>query len=409
MSQLAFDKDGQPFPFSPRLHTLSVRRFRNPGGRGTCEVVRDEDGDPLHVDADCTLAELRGAVGHVPGVYRLDQHDEDGNALPDTPAAYAAIDPARNGLLPGSADPLVVVRDLAHAHADVARTLANTNAGMMSAATENMRVSIGAGLGRRQVLGMLANAAGASEVAAKNDDDDPDDDGDSDFDDAPRAPAPAGPSDPLAALGMLAPLVQPLLPKLGEAIGVLAAEFLNRFKAARPVAVSHSTTAPATEAATAPPPGGVPTSETATGSSPGPSATGSGDGPATAAPTPVSSVPSGAAASPPAAPPSVPTETAAPNESATTVGPVALGDVRNAMPSTEQIAHLLAVRAQLREPEVAVIDESIARMDGATRAWWLGELSSLPVEQAVERVRSMLPRFRLGGPARRTPGSAGAG
>ena len=52
----------------------------------------------------------------------------------------------------------------------------------------------------------------------------------------------------------------------------------------------------------------------------------------------------------------------------------------------------------LTENEVAVIDESIARMDAPTRAWWLGELSSLSVDQAVERVRSMLPKVR---PSRR--------
>ncbi len=127
MSQLAFDKDGQPFQFSPRLHTLSVRRFRNPGGRGTCEVVRDEDGDPLHVPGDSALGEFRAAVAYVPGLYRLDQHDEGGLEIPDAPAAYVVIDPPRNGLLSGSADPLVVVRDLAHALLASAKKRGNLN------------------------------------------------------------------------------------------------------------------------------------------------------------------------------------------------------------------------------------------------------------------------------------------
>jgi hypothetical protein len=384
MSQLAFDKDGQPFQFSPQLHTLSVRRFRNPGGRGTCEVVRDEDGDPLHVPGDSTLGEFRAAVGYVSGLYRLDQHDEGGDEIPDVPPAYVVIDPPRNGLLSGSADPLVVVRDLAHAHADVAKTLASTNAGMMQAATENMRVSIGAGLGNRRVLGLLANAAGAIDVASKDEDDDEedgDDDLDNEDDDAPQGPAPAGPGDPLAALGMLAPLIQPLLPKIGEAIGVLAADFLNRYKAARPAAASSSTTAHATEAATAPPPGGAPASEAAAGSGAG-----------TAVPPP-----SPDAAPSPAPPTTAPAEGAAP--------PVE-SEVRNAAPTGAQIAHLLAVRAHLTENEVAVIDESIARMDGPTRMWWLGELSALSVEQAVERVRSMLPKVRQ---PRRAPTSEGEG
>lgn len=386
MSQLAFDKDGQPFQFSPQLHTLSVRRFRNPGGRGTCEVVRDEDGDPLHVPGDSTLGEFRAAVGYVSGLYRLDQHDEGGDEIPDVPPAYVVIDPPRNGLLSGSADPLVVVRDLAHAHADVAKTLASTNAGMMQAATENMRVSIGAGLGNRRVLGLLANAAGAIDVASREGDDDEedgDDDLDDEDDDAPRGPAPAGPGDPLAALGMLAPLIQPLLPKIGEAIGVLAADFLNRYKAARPTAASSSTTAHATEAATAPPPSGAPASEAAAG--PGAAST--------TAPPPA----------PDAAPGVTAPLTTAPAEVA---APPVESEVRNAAPTGAEIAHLLAVRAHLTENEVAVIDESIARMDGPTRMWWLGELSVLSVEQAVERVRSMLPKVRQ---PRRAPTSEGEG
>ncbi len=390
MSQLAFDKDGQPFQFSPRLHTLSVRRFRNPGGRGTCEVVRDEDGDPLHVPGDSTLGEFRAAVGYVSGLYRLDQHDEGGDEIPDVPPAYVVIDPPRNGLLSGSADPLVVVRDLAHAHADVAKTLASTNAGMMQAATENMRVSIGAGLGNRRVLGLLANAAGAIDVASKEEDDDEedgDDDLDDEDDDTPRGPAPAGPGDPLAALGMLAPLIQPLLPKIGEAIGVLAADFLNRYKAARPAAASSSTTAHATEAATAPPPSGAPASEVAAGSGAGTASSST-----TASPPPPDTAPGAAA----------PQTTT----SAEVAAPPVESAVRNAAPTGAQIAHLLAVRAQLTENEVAVIDESIARMDGPTRMWWLGELSALSVEQAVERVRSMLPKVRQ---PRRTPTSEGEG
>ena len=141
MSSLAFDKEGRPFQFSPKLGGLGVRRFRNPGGRGTCEVVYDEDGDPLFVEPDCDVAELRTAVGNVPGLYRLDQYDEDGNEIDNAQAAYVAIDPPRNS---GSADPLMIVRDLALGHADVAKTLADRNAGMMQAATENMRVTGGA-------------------------------------------------------------------------------------------------------------------------------------------------------------------------------------------------------------------------------------------------------------------------
>lgn len=394
MSQLAFDKDGQPFQFSPRLRTLSVRRFRNPGGRGTCEVVRDDDGDPLHVPGDSTLGEFRVAVAYVPGLYRLDQHDDGGLEIPDAPAAYVVIDPPRTGLLSGCADPLVVVRDLAHAHADVAKTLAGTNAGMMQAATENMRVSIGAGLGNRRVLGLLANAAGAIGVAS-NDEEEDDDDEEGDLDDdenAPRGPAPAAPGDPLAALGMLAPLIQPLLPKLGEAIGTLAADFLNRYKAAHPAVAPSSTTARATETATAPPPSGAPASEAAAGSGADSTSGVSSEAASTAdpaAPPPTGAAPADAAPTAPGA-----TATATDPTASAATPPVGSEDVRNAVPTGPQIAHLLAVRALLTENEVAVIDESIARMDAPMRAWWLGELSSLSVNQAVGRVRSMLPKVK---------------
>jgi len=39
MSELAFDKDGEPIEQHEECEVWRVRRFRNPGMRGTCETV----------------------------------------------------------------------------------------------------------------------------------------------------------------------------------------------------------------------------------------------------------------------------------------------------------------------------------------------------------------------------------
>lgn len=75
---LAFDKQGKPFTFARRAKKLLVRLFRNPGARGTCSQVLDADGQPLYVEIDTDYLELRRAVNHVPGLYRLDQCQEAG-------------------------------------------------------------------------------------------------------------------------------------------------------------------------------------------------------------------------------------------------------------------------------------------------------------------------------------------
>ncbi|HLL25994.1 MAG TPA: hypothetical protein VK427_27840, partial [Kofleriaceae bacterium] len=88
MSSLAFDKQGKPFAWHKRTAKLRVRLFRNPSARGTCCQVLDGSGSPLFVDADIDYVEFRRAIGGVPGLYRLDQCDEDGVELEDAPPAY---------------------------------------------------------------------------------------------------------------------------------------------------------------------------------------------------------------------------------------------------------------------------------------------------------------------------------
>src|SRR3569623_1458362 len=87
MSSIAFDKQGKPFSFLRRTKKLLVRLFRNPSARGTCCQVLGTDGQPLYVDPETDYAEFRKGIGHVPGRYRLDQCDEDGNELEDAQPA----------------------------------------------------------------------------------------------------------------------------------------------------------------------------------------------------------------------------------------------------------------------------------------------------------------------------------
>jgi len=392
MHPLAFDKDGQRFSFLPQAVALLVRRWRNPGGRGTCEQVFDEDGNPLKIPVPSTVSELRDGVAYVAGLYRLDQLGEDGEIIVGAPPAYVAIDPTRNAGLSGGADPLLVVRDMAQFNADVTKTIANSAAGMMNAATENMRAAIGGGLGNRRLLALLGKAQ-----EELDDGDDGDDEGDDLVRDAGQPPAPPPPAaDPWAFLAGFAPLLKPMLPKLGEAIGVKLADLLNSFMGPRPAAASGSTGATASATASGPASSGTTASEAAAGTG-------------ASGPPPPSSSPSSAPTPPPTAAPSaeashvdpITTDSsaapvAAPTEPATGLATangasVALGDVRNAAPTGAQVAHLLAIRAVLTEREVAIVDGAIARMDLPTRAGWLAELSALTVDQAAARVRSMMP------------------
>ena len=92
MSPLAFDKQGKPFSWHQRTAKLRVRLFRNPAARGTCCQVLDGVGSPLFVDADLDYTDFRRAVSGVPGLYRLDQCDEDGVEIDDTAPAYVSIE-----------------------------------------------------------------------------------------------------------------------------------------------------------------------------------------------------------------------------------------------------------------------------------------------------------------------------
>jgi hypothetical protein len=68
-------------------------------------------------------------------------------------------------------------------------------------------------------------------------------------------------------------------------------------------------------------------------------------------------------------------------------------------PSTTQTAHLLAVYARLTPEEQRVTQLAATRMMAEVRAEWIEELCGQSVDEAVRRVRSMIPTGRKDGAA----------
>jgi hypothetical protein len=333
MSELAFDASGEPIAFPAAAEELRVRRFRNPGMRGACEVVHDRDGAPLFIPVDATYLELRSLVDHAPGRYRLDPVDASRRVLADAEAAYVTINEAGRsgaGALHGE-DRDLFLRELVRANADMARTIADRFAGVMQAAADLLRAADGAGLPQRAPAPVESVTAG---------DDDPDDEADDD-DEAPSFD--------------LADTVNQLLPLLRMWIAT---------KTAPPAPV-----APATAAAPAATPASPP-EPAAPGTAPA-AAPGSGESGVAAGSTSreAGDASAGAASSPPT--------------------------VRNAAPpSPAQIAHLLAVQSRLTPDEQRVAQLAAMRMTAEVRATWLDELGSMSVDEAVARVRSLIPAHR---------------
>ncbi|MCA9674154.1 MAG: hypothetical protein KC464_03850, partial [Myxococcales bacterium] len=173
MSELAYDKEGEPIDLHEECELWRVRRFRNPGMRGTCETVREDDGAPLYVEADCRFAEFKRLVGGEPGFYRLDQCDLRRLPLPDAQPAYVSItEGQRNSAGAGGEDARdATIRELARANADMCRTIAGQASDMMRAAAELMRAADGAGIPRRAPLPPIERRD-----EEEDDDDTPEDD-----------------------------------------------------------------------------------------------------------------------------------------------------------------------------------------------------------------------------------------
>jgi hypothetical protein len=388
---LAFDKQGKPFAWHTRTAKLRVRMFRNPSARGTCCQVLDGAGDPLYVDAEIDYAEFRRAIRSVPGLYRLDQCDEDGVELDDAPPAYVSIDQTRNASTAdgggGEVNPLVIIERLVATQAEVMKAMAAQHGVLMAASAEIMRAPYRPAPPPAPAA-ELRNAASAEETEGDDDDEDHDEDHETDVVE----------TSPLtAALRM----IEPHLPQLGAFLYHQIIEFLRRkpgtpapvtaAPVADPVTDATHAAAPTTSPAAVVPAtdsSGVPAEitvepEEAAGESASDDSAVPGTHVAPQVSSPVASV-NGTTSLPP------------PSTGSMDVGAEPMRNA-HAAPTPEQLSHLFAVRARLSPKERAIAENALARMDAATRAHWLAELSGMSVEDAAAMIRDMveqLPRPR---------------
>jgi len=419
MSELAFDKEGNPFRFSRRTKKLRPRRWKNPGQRGTCAAVLDADGEQIFIDTDAEFIEFRAAVDNVPGFYRLDQCDEDGTPIEDAPPAYVSLGSTRNAAPTGDIDPRdAIIRDLAQINADMCRTMAERFSNVMQATADVLRAADGAGLSRREPPPLAPAPAP------------PTDADDEDEDEEESEPAPPNP------FGAFQPLVEMAMPHL-PAVGAFLWAKLTKQNATSPAAgaAPSGPTSPPAPAPAAPSPPPVPGDVTAGPSAPEPvaapaptSAASASSGapipaPPAPAPTSTASASSGVPIPTPAAPASAATAPGAPapvppipapaaadvgatpstaTASAAPARAMPTGSPRNAPPAVEptpeQWAHLFAVRSQLSPREVAIVDSVIVRMTPETRVQWLADLSVLSLDQAADFVRSLIREAAITSP-----------
>jgi len=453
MHPLAFDKHGRPFALDRRTKKLLVRKFNSPGTRGTCAQVFDPTGERLYIDADADQLGFRRLVGYAPGLYRLDQCDEDGVEIEGAPPAYVSVETGRNTsyLADNGADvnPLTIIERLVATQADVMKTMAAQQAALISASAEILR----------------APYRPAPAIAVDKDRDEKRDDDDvcEDCDDAADGDDEA-PADPWAALRPVMDVIEPHVPKLGAFLYEQLVAFLNRSKAqaAQPPAAPSPAVAPAPTPASAPT-AATPAAEAraeSVGAAAGPSSSAPaahatttahkdpGVAPATAPSQPtaiveseiamapsadggsdlgesetlvdnadiempstagsdsapvaatVATSPASAssgiehAASPAAAATSTMQSVAAPTSLALAVAEAP--PPRNAPPepTPQQVKHLLEIRQQLSVKEQAIAQNAMSRMTPAVLAQWLAELSALSVDDATRMLRQMIGNLR---------------
>jgi hypothetical protein len=257
-------------------------------------------------------------------------------------ALYVTIDATRNSTRAAD-DRDSLTRDLLRANVEMMRAnvemtknVTERLASMMTATAEILRAADGAGLPSR--------TPAPAPAPVEEEDDAQDDDEDE-------------PGNPLAET--IAGFLQQAMPLLETYVADrMAAKRRAEQAATTPAAAPAAPSAPAAPAATAP------------GPAPAPSA------PATPAAAPVAAP--AASPAPDAAPPAEVRNAAPPPES----------------PTPEQMHHLIAVKAKLTPQEQRVVMTAIPRMEPAARAHWLAELCALPIDEAAELVRSMMPPLR---------------
>jgi hypothetical protein len=357
MSSLAFDKQGKPFAFQRRTKKLLVRLFRNPSARGTCCQVMGTDGQALYIDPETDYVEFRRAVGQVPGLYRLDQCDEDGNELEDAQPAYVSIDVVRNAqhgeAATGDVNPLVIIQQMAAIQADVMKTMAAQQAALMAATAEILRAPYRPA--------PVATSAPELRNAADSDEDD---DRDEEIEDEPQ---------PESTLISVARMVDATMPnmaaQLGEFLYEKIFELMNkRKKTTGAAAMPVQAAAPVT---------------------------------ANVAATVVASVPA-----PSATQQTAPAEAPVPGTTPTSTDPQLQIGAANAVstqptppvPTPAQMAHLVAIREKLDANERAIAEAAIQKMTSAQLAGWLDELSEQSVDEATTTIRNLIAQLRATAP-----------
>lgn len=386
-SPLAFDKQGKPFAFNRRTRLLRARLFRNPAARGTCSQVLDVDGNPLYVESESEYPVFRQLVNNAPGLYRLDQCDEDGNEIDDAQPAYITIDAPRNaqGFGGGSDEvsALAVIREMAAVQREMAaiqgqalKALAENHAQILASAAEVMRAPRPAPLPAE-----IRNVADSDDSSS----DDKEHDEDDDYEDTEIEEEPA----PTGMAGMLAQLAKMIDPKDARELGSWLMKKVMEWRreksdaaaptpavvnvAAAPVAPAQPAAAPINVAVSA-----EPNVATRVVVQAAPAVTSS----------PVSTV--------------APAANAVLDDAATTASALSLDDLANEsghtaevigqIPAltTEQLVHVAMINSQLTPEEQGIAEQVMRRMGLETMRRWLVELSAMSVDEAVATVRQAI-------------------
>lgn len=391
-SPLAFDKQGRPFAFHKRTRLLRARLFRNPAARGTCSQVLDVDGNPLYVESESEYPVFRQLVNNVPGLYRLDQCDEDGTEIEDAPPAYITIDPPRNAQSFNSGgdevSALAVIREMAAVQREMAaiqgqalKALAEHHAQILASAAEVMRAPRPAPLPPE-----LRNAGASDDVDGDADHDEDDNYEDTDIE---EEPAPTG------MAGMLAQFAKMIDPKDARELGSWLMKRVMEWRREKAGATAATSPDMPATVVSAPP---VPAQAVvATDSIPACSASN------VASTVAVQSAPSVMTSQAATLAPVVPPTDANLDDAASTAGALSLdpsateesGDAPDSpgqIPqlSTEQLMHVAMINSQLTPEEQAIAEQVMRRMGPATMQRWLVELSAMSVEEAVATVRQAI-------------------
>lgn len=376
MSSLAFDKQAKPFTFHKRTKLLRVRLFRNPRARGTCSQVLDDDGEPLYIDVETDYPEFRQIIGNVPGLYRLDQCDDDGNEIDEEPPAYVTVDPPRNAqqydASSSDVNPLTIIREMAAIQGEALKALSAHQAQILASTAEIMRAPY------RQ-----APPPPPAELRNALDDEDDDDDRndeDEELEDIEQEDEPA----PSGGMGFLAQLAKMIDPKEAREFAHWAMSKFFEFRK------ETAQAAPVTVVAPAPTPAPAPTVlVTVAAPAPDPTPT----APVAATPTVQTSSTS-----------SVTSTTVTPSQTIATTqivepptAPSADASDSSNEPSTgfpkltdEQTLHIFAINGRLSDQERAIAEHVIMRMGPEKLKRWAAELCAMSLEDATDTVRKLI-------------------